>query len=143
MSIEEFIIQVFCCIADEYGLLVKPHLPLRKRGYAPQLSESEVITMEIVGEFLSIDTDKGIWQDFRNHWYSWFPNLGSRANFVKPASHLFRVNQLILKRIARQLGAFSDPSHIVDGFPRSVWKKLVLNQALVSSRGSTIGLLCY
>lgn len=120
MSIEEFIIQAFCCIADEYDLIVKPHLPLRKRGYAPKLSDSEVITMEIVGEFLSIDTDKGIWQYFRNHWHSWFPNLGSRVNFVKQSSHLYRVKQLILRRLARKLGAFSDDIHIVDGFPMPI-----------------------
>jgi hypothetical protein len=120
MSIEEFIIQAFCCIADEYDLIVRPHLPKRPRGYAPKLSESEVITMEIVGEFFSIDTDKGIWRYFRNHWHSWFPNLGSRANFVKQASQLFRIKQLILQRISRKLGAFSDPIHIVDGFPMPV-----------------------
>ena len=120
MSIEEFIIQVFGCIAEEYDLIVKPPLPLRKRGYNPQLSESEARTMEIVGEFVSIDTDKGIWRYFRNHWHNWFPNLGSRANFVKQSSHRFRIKQLIWQRVAHKLGAFSDPIHIVDGFPMPV-----------------------
>jgi len=45
MSIEEFIIQMFCCIADEYELIVRSHLPLRKRGYAPKLTDSEVIML--------------------------------------------------------------------------------------------------
>jgi hypothetical protein len=111
---------VFGCIADEYDLIVRSHLPLRKRGYDPKLSDSEVITMEIVGEFFSIDTDKGVWRYFRNHWHSWFPNSGSRANFVKQTSQLFRIKQLILQRIFRKLGAFSDPIHIVDGFPMPV-----------------------
>jgi hypothetical protein len=33
----------------------------------PKLSDAEVITMEIVGEFMVKDQDKGIWRYFRNH----------------------------------------------------------------------------
>ena len=43
--------------------------------------------MEIVGEFQSIDTDKGIWRYFRNHWHEWFPRLGSRSQFAKQAAN--------------------------------------------------------
>ena len=39
--------------------------------------------MEIVGEFLGMDTDKKIWQYFKQHWQNWFPNLGSYPNFAK------------------------------------------------------------
>jgi hypothetical protein len=55
MFILDFIITVFCLIDDEYKILDKP---LRKRGFKPALSDSEVMTMEVVGEFLGIDTDK-------------------------------------------------------------------------------------
>jgi len=34
---------------------------LRTRGFAPRLSDSEVITMEIVGEFLGYEGDEAIW----------------------------------------------------------------------------------
>ena len=37
---------------------------LRQRGFKPGLSDSEMITIEIVAEFLSIDTDKGAWEYF-------------------------------------------------------------------------------
>jgi hypothetical protein len=87
MSIEDFFIHVFCCVVDEYDPIVL-NCPLRKRGYSPKLSDNEVITMEIVGEFLSRDTDKGIWRYFR-HWHRFFPAPGSCANFVKQASNLW------------------------------------------------------
>jgi hypothetical protein len=38
---------------------------IRQRGPAPKLSDAEVLTIEIVGEFLGIDTDKGIYLFFR------------------------------------------------------------------------------
>ena len=76
--------------------------------------------MEIIGEFLEKDTDKGIWRYFRSHWHPWFPNLGSRANFVKQAANLWAVKELILQNLADDLGGFSDNVHIVDGFPMPV-----------------------
>ena len=40
----------------------------------PKLSDSEVITMEIVREFLGLNHDKQIWKYFSIHWLEWFPN---------------------------------------------------------------------
>lgn len=117
MPIEDFIIYVYCCVVDEYHAIINNFPPLRQRGFAPKLTDAEVIMMEVVGEFLSIDTDKGIWSYFKSHWSDWFPNLGSRANFAKQSSHLWCVKQLILKRITNRLGAFMETTHLVDGFP--------------------------
>ena len=50
MPEEEFIINVFCLIDDLFQQLF-PNA-LRTRGYEPKLSDSEVITIEIVGEWL-------------------------------------------------------------------------------------------
>jgi hypothetical protein len=40
---------------------ITSHHPLPRKGFAPHLSASEVITMEIVAEYQGIDTDTGIW----------------------------------------------------------------------------------
>ena len=64
--------------------------------------------MEIIAEFLGIDTDKGAWEYFCNHWRSWFPAIGSRANFAKHAANLWAIKQQMQKELAIQLGAFSD-----------------------------------
>ena len=98
------------------------HLPqgktLRRRGFNPKLADSKVISMEIVGEFLGVDTDKGIWSYFKTHWLDYFPMLGSRSNFVKQASNLWNIKQLIQVNIAEQLHATTtDNLHMADGFP--------------------------
>jgi hypothetical protein len=93
---------------------------LRHRGYGPKLTDAEVITMEIVGEFISLDTDKGVWSYFKQHWSNWFPNLGSKANFAKQSSNLWLVKQLILGRITNRLGTVTEAIHLVDGFPMPV-----------------------
>ena len=55
----DFIIAVWSCVDDFFQAITQGR-PLRKRGFAPTLGDSEVITMEIVGEFLRIDTDRDI-----------------------------------------------------------------------------------
>jgi hypothetical protein len=64
-----------------------------------------MITMEVVAEFLGIDTDKGAWEYFRGHWHAWFPNLGSRSNFAKHAANLWNVAQHI-QRIGKSVRGF-------------------------------------
>lgn len=58
-STENFIIAVFCCVDDLWNKVTLGK-KIRRGGFAPSLSDSEVITMEIVGEFLGIEIDKGI-----------------------------------------------------------------------------------
>jgi len=71
MSVEDFtcapegIIYVYCCVDDVCRTIVSQ--PLRGRGFMPKLTDAEAVTMEIVGEFMGKDQDKGIWRYFRNH----------------------------------------------------------------------------
>jgi len=120
MSVEDFIIYVYCSVEDICRTIVTQ--PLRSRGFMPKLSDAEVITMEIVGEFMGKDHDKGIWRYFRNHWHDWFPHLGSRANFAKQSANLWDLKRRIQDHLAWQTGAMDDPIHLVDGFPMPVCK---------------------
>jgi hypothetical protein len=72
--------------------------------------------MEIVGEFISFDTDKGIWKYFKTHWQSWFPKLSSRSIFAKQAANLWNVKHLLHLRLSSKHKEIS-VCHIVDGVP--------------------------
>ena len=121
MPIEEFIITVFCWV--EEGLEeVTGGVKLRTRGFAPRLSDSEVITMEIVGEFLGYEGDEAIWEYFKQHWAAWFPGLGDRSTFVRQAANLWWVKQQLHERLVADLGARTADCHIIDGFPITVCK---------------------
>jgi hypothetical protein len=119
MPLEDFILIVFCWIDDQLSEIVGERR-LRQRGLTPKLSDSEVITMEVVGEFLGHDTDVAIWRYFSQHWHAWFPGLGSRTTFVQQAANLWAVKQVLHQHLARQLGARSDSIHLLDGFPMPV-----------------------
>lgn len=138
MPLENFIIWVFCWIDDSLrGITLK--LVLRQRGFLPSLTDSEVVTMEIVGEFLGIDTDKGIWRYFHQHWHDWFPCLGSRANFAKQAANLWAIKQKILAQLSNDLGSITDPIHIIDGFPIPVCSFRRANRSQIFRGEATYG----
>lgn len=115
-TIDEFIIAVFCCVDDWLKVITREH-PVRRKGFAPALSDSEVMTMEIVAEYQGIDADSNIWQYFRRHWWAWFPGLGSRSAFVRQAANLWQYKAMLQQHIAEQLGAYDDDIHLVDGIP--------------------------
>jgi hypothetical protein len=74
VDLSTFIVfSVFCLVDDQ----LKYQGPLRKRGPAPKLSDAEVLTIEIVGEFLGLDTDKALHRYFPRRHYAaeWFPAL--------------------------------------------------------------------
>lgn len=117
MDLETFIVTVFCKVDDWLKDWLKGRR-LRQRGPQPTLSDSEVLTMEIVGEFLGIDTDKGIYQYFRKHWSDWFPGLRQvhRTTFVRQAANLWAVKYQLWRHLLSQI-AFDPHITIVDSFP--------------------------
>lgn len=116
MPIDDFMIYVFCCVEELLGKVCNG-LKLRQRGFNLKLSDSEVLTIEIVGEFFGFDTNKKIWEYFQRHWRNWFPNLPCRTTFVRQVANLWKVKQLLQKQLALDLGAFEDNLHVIDGFP--------------------------
>ena len=66
MPLDELIVTMFCRMDN----VVKAHVPvrsLRQRGPLPHLADSEVITIELVGEYLGLNTEKAIDQYFARH----------------------------------------------------------------------------
>ena len=61
----DFVVVIFeavYCLVDDLveGLLERGSCRLRARGRAPALDDREITTIEVAGEFLGFDTDKGI-----------------------------------------------------------------------------------
>jgi hypothetical protein len=90
VDLSTFIVSVFC-LADDWLRQRK----LRSRGPAPKLSDSEVITMEVVGEFLGMDTDKAIYDYFRRHYAEWFPAMTKvhRTTFARQSANLWKAKE--------------------------------------------------
>ena len=78
MDLDTFIVATYCLVED----LMRQTLTgrrLRQRGPQPLLDDREVITMEVVGEFLGMDTDKAIFLFFGRHYEECLPRPGEGA----------------------------------------------------------------
>lgn len=118
MSIVEFIIQVYVWIDDSLHELFQGRTPWRQRGPQPTVSDSEVLAMEVIGEFLGYDTDEGIYEYFLWHWLDLFPALSQigRTDFAKQATRLAWVKERLWRYLLQRMP--HDPwISIVDSFP--------------------------
>jgi len=115
MDLSTFIISVFCLIDDR---LKKEERRLRRCGPAPKLSDAEVLTIEVVGEFLGIDTDKGIYRYFCRHYGEWFPALREvhRTTFLRQAANLWAVKEMLWKHLLSRV-SFDPEVSLIDSFP--------------------------
>lgn len=111
MELEERIISVYLCIEEIYREIASAG-PLRRGGFAPALSDAEVLTMEIIGEMEGRNGDRAIWRYFDAHWRGWFPALGAYKTFAKQCANLAWVKQHIMTRL---FGAGTKDIHIADG----------------------------
>jgi hypothetical protein len=91
VDLDSFIVAVYCLIDD----LMPAEGRLRRRGPHPLLDDRELLTIEVVGEFLGLDTDKGLHTYFRRHYGEWFPALLRihRTTFARQAANLWSVKR--------------------------------------------------
>jgi Transposase DDE domain len=120
MDLDDFIIAVFCAV-DEAVPQVLAGRRLRQRGPAPTLADSEVLTMEVVGEYLGLAQDSALFAYFRRHYAHFFPAPRAlhRTTFVRQAANLWRLKELVWQAIVEQLP--HDPRFaLIDRFPLPV-----------------------
>jgi hypothetical protein len=116
MTLDDYMLTVFCLVDDQLAAL---HLdPVRRRGFAPRLHDSEVLTMELVGEFLGLDQDARLFWYFRRHHADAFPGLRQvhRTTFLRQAANLGAVKQQLQQHLAGVLTA-GDPLWHVESMP--------------------------
>lgn len=119
MERDIFIITVFCLVSEQMNILRKSY-PIRHGGFAPALSDEEVITIEICGEFFKHSTDKDLFNYFKAHYQEWFPNLRDRTSFVRQAANLWRFKALIWQQIVKNAEQSFANLQVIDTIPVSV-----------------------
>lgn len=119
MDRDYFIIMVYCLVCEHYAAIVAQH-PLRRRGLAPALSDEEVITLEIGGEYWGLSQDEAIFDFFRAHYGHFFPQLRERTRFVRQAADLWQVKAMIQHRLTLVSEQAADPIQLIDTMPLPV-----------------------
>ena len=120
MDLDDFIIAVFCVIDEAMAPVVGGHR-LRQRGPQPVLADSEVLTMEVVGEYLGLEQDSALFAYFRRHYAHFFPALRTlhRTTFVRQAANLWQLKERLWQHVLCLVP--HDPTFaIIDSFPLPV-----------------------
>ncbi len=119
MTRDYFIIKVYCLVCEHYQAVIAQH-PIRRRGFPPALTDEEVITIEICGEYFGLGRDEEIYDYFRSHYRHFFPELRERTGFVRQAANLWAVKAMIQQRLTQISGQATDPVQIIDTLPLPV-----------------------
>lgn len=119
MDRDDFIIAVFLVVCEHYQA-VKKQYRIRRGGFAPTLSDEEVITMEICGEYFKLGCDKDLFAYFHTHYRHFFPKLTDRSIFVRQAANLWQIKAAIQKRLVVVSGQANDPVQVIDTLPLPV-----------------------
>lgn len=104
MDLDTLIVSVFCAVDDALDEVLDGRR-LRQRGPAPQLTDQEVLTIEVVGEYLSMDCDRAIFDYFRRHFSHFFPALRivHRTTFVRQSANLWKVKERLWQHLVARL----------------------------------------
>jgi hypothetical protein len=116
MAPQDLLLMVFCTIDDELKALGLTRL--RSRGpRTTALADSEVVTIEVVGELWGIADDKALYGFFRRYHAAEFPALlrVHRTTFARQAANLCWVKRRVQRRLAERLGG--GPLWLVDSLP--------------------------
>jgi hypothetical protein len=120
MSRDEFIIFVYCLVCEHFQIITNQLPPLRQRGFPPALTDEEVITIEVCGEYFGLSQDEDIYDYFREHYAHFFPKLRGRTKFIRQAANLWRVKEMIQQRLTVISGQAADPVQPIDTVPLPV-----------------------
>lgn len=115
MPTDDLILTAFCLVDDSLNELGLENP--RSRGPRPALADSEVITIEVVGEFLGLDADRDLYRHFRRHHAAEFPALARvcRTTFVRQAANLWRVKRKLQRYLAERLA--DGAAWLIDSLP--------------------------
>ncbi|SNS91763.1 transposase, IS4 family [Anaerovirgula multivorans] len=121
-NFKDFITITYILIDDIYQRITPTHIKERRNINASILSDSEIITISIVGELLTIDSEKA-WLGFcKKNFQDLFPRFCSRTRFNRTRRGLHAVIDEIRKELTVMLGYHHNSYRIIDSIPIPVCK---------------------
>jgi hypothetical protein len=108
MDQELCLVWLYCVIEAALRSMVGTE-HLRTRGPEPELTDAEVLTLQIWGEMRGLASDAAIWRDATAKLREWFPRLGAEWNFVRRCGNLAGVQE---RRLTLLFGPSGDHSTV-------------------------------
>lgn len=116
-NLNDFIIGSYVIIDDIYKEVTPDYIKNRRNINDSIISDSEIITISIVGELLMIPSEKA-WLSFvKKNLRSLFPRTCDRSRFNRTRRNLKDIILLIRERLFYLLGYSFEKTYIIDSMP--------------------------
>lgn len=116
-SLKDFITVSFVIIDDIYQEITPDSVKNRKNVNTAIMHDSEIITIALVGELLTIDSENAWIGYCKKNLRELFPNFSCGTRFNKTRTALFKVIESIRKKLSEILCIHYDNHRIVDSMP--------------------------
>lgn len=116
-TFEDFFLVFFVLIDDLYKKVAPNEVKFRPNVDKAFLSDSEIITIAVCGEFFGIDSEKAWFSLVKKNFRHLFPKMCDRSQFNRTRRNLMQVTELIFKELTQN---FIDDVFLVDSFPLKV-----------------------
>ncbi|WP_409068351.1 IS982 family transposase [Clostridium sp. FAM 1755] len=121
-NLKDFITVSFVIIDDIYQEIASESIKNRRNINTSIMNDSEIITIALVGELLTIDSENAWIAYCKKNLRDLFPKFPCRTRFNRTRRALFKVMENIRKKLNEILGIQYDNHRIVDSMPIYVCK---------------------
>jgi hypothetical protein len=119
-NLKDLMLVIFVLTDDLYEECAPDNIKHRLHKEKAVLSDSEIITIALAGEIMTIDSERS-WISFvRKNMRDLFPHMCERSRFNRLRRNLCTVMQLIRIKLGEKLEFTRDDLRIVDSFPLEV-----------------------
>lgn len=119
LDLDTFLTAVYVVVDEWYQEHLVTHKPLR-RGKRAELSDSEVVTLAIIGQWQGRRSERAFLRYAVAHWQSYFPRLLSQSDFNRRVRDVGGVLCAVGPLVAQRLAALLPDApryQVLDGVP--------------------------
>ena len=116
-NLTDLFTNIFVIIDDIYNEIIPIGIRNRRNIKDSKLSDSEIITISIVGELLTIDSEKSFFSLLKREYKELFPRLGDRTRFNRTKRNLYLVISKIRGYISEFMQLYSNNIRVIDSMP--------------------------
>lgn len=103
LSLEDMFLLLYCTIDDLYQELVPEAIRRRSQHRRIRFSDSEVLTLSLMQEALSMDSERSFHRYVQKNYLHLFPRLVSRDRYHRRRKALWSVEALLLGHLSEKL----------------------------------------
>ncbi|MBK8023221.1 MAG: hypothetical protein IPK19_17790 [Chloroflexi bacterium] len=122
MDLDTFLTTLYVLVDDWYSAQIAPHVQ-RRRGGKQRMSDSEVLTVALVGQWqvgVPWNSERGAVRYMQQQGRQWFPQMLGRSSFNERVRHLCTDLAALQQAMAEQLSDARNVYEVGDGLPLPV-----------------------